>query len=155
MRVLYDPDLLSVARLTAEARRAGAEIGERIGHETFELQELDCPDCAAGIEKAVDQLAMRDEPMGRIVVADIGIAAASALIEIARPRLTGPSADAHKYSRGLVTIIAGQMPGASILAAAGAARGGAGSVRLQAKEIVRGVPAAVVQNGAGPLDRCG
>jgi hydroxyethylthiazole kinase-like uncharacterized protein yjeF len=91
--------------------------------------------------------------MGRIVVADIGIEAESGLAEIARPFLSVPGPDAHKYSRGLVTVIAGNMPGASALAAAGAARGGAGSVRLQAREIVHGVPAAVVQNGAGQCDR--
>lgn len=91
--------------------------------------------------------------MGRIVVADIGIAAAGNLTEIARPSLSVPRPDSHKYSRGLVTIIAGAMPGASALAGAAAARAGAGSVRLQAEEIVRGVPAALIQNGAGPLDR--
>ena len=91
--------------------------------------------------------------MGRIVVADIGIAAEAKLSEIGRPRLSAPGPDAHKYSRGLVTIIAGAMPGASILAAAAAARAGAGSVRLQAEKLVRGAPAAVIQNGAGPLDR--
>ena len=93
--------------------------------------------------------------MGRIVVADIGIAADGNLSEIARPRLSAPGPDAHKYLRGLVTIIAGAMPGASALAAAAAARAGVGSVRLQAEEIVRGVPAAVIQNGADPLDRLG
>ena len=91
--------------------------------------------------------------MGRIVIADIGIAAQSALAEIARPRLASPGPDAHKYSRGLVTIIAGAMPGASALAATAAARAGAGSVRLQAERVLPGVPAAIIQNGAGPRDR--
>jgi hydroxyethylthiazole kinase-like uncharacterized protein yjeF len=91
--------------------------------------------------------------MGRIVIADIGIAASSALCEIARPRFAVPEPDSHKYSRGLVTIIAGAMPGASMLAAAAAARAGAGSVRLQAEGLVEGVPASVIQNGAGPRDR--
>ncbi|HEY0324881.1 MAG TPA: NAD(P)H-hydrate epimerase, partial [Allosphingosinicella sp.] len=91
--------------------------------------------------------------MGRIVVADIGIAADSRLIEVERPRLRSPGPDDHKYTRGLVTIIAGAMPGASILAASAAARAGAGAVRLQAESVVQGVPAAIVQNGKGPLDR--
>ncbi len=91
--------------------------------------------------------------MGRIVVADIGIDPASRLIEVARPRLRSPSPDDHKYTRGLVTIIAGAMPGASMLAAMAAARAGAGAVRLQAESVVVGVPAAIVQNGKGPLDR--
>ncbi len=91
--------------------------------------------------------------IGRIVVCDIGTEANSRLIEIARPRLRRPGPDDHKYTRGLVTIIAGAMPGASMLAAMAAARAGAGAVRLQAESVVLGVPAAIVQNGEGPLDR--
>jgi hydroxyethylthiazole kinase-like uncharacterized protein yjeF len=91
--------------------------------------------------------------MGRIVVADIGIAAASSLIEIPRPRLRAPGPDAHKYSRGLVTLIAGSMPGASALAAAAAALAGAGAVRLQARSLVHNVPASVIQTPGDPLAR--
>ncbi|HYN46275.1 MAG TPA: NAD(P)H-hydrate dehydratase [Allosphingosinicella sp.] len=91
--------------------------------------------------------------MGRIVVADIGIAGTSKLAEIgpAAPREPGP--DDHKYSRGLVTVLAGEMPGASALAAASAMRAGAGVVRLQAREFVHGVPAAVIQSPGDPLHR--
>jgi len=91
--------------------------------------------------------------MGRIVVADIGVAADSRLAQVARPQLRRPGPDDHKYTRGLVTIVAGEMPGASILAATAAARAGAGTVRLQAANVVLGVPAAIVQNGKGQLDR--
>ena len=91
--------------------------------------------------------------MGRIVVADIGIAAASDLVEIARPALAPPGPDDHKYARGLVTIVAGEMPGAAALAAAAAMRAGAGVVRLQARSFVAGVPAAVIQKPGDPLDR--
>jgi ADP-dependent NAD(P)H-hydrate dehydratase / NAD(P)H-hydrate epimerase len=91
--------------------------------------------------------------MGRIVVAEIGIAAASRLHEIARPRLAAPGAASHKYSRGLVAVVAGELPGASALAAAGALRGGAGAVRLQAKALVAGAPAAVIQTPGDPLSR--
>ncbi|MGZ8361318.1 MAG: NAD(P)H-hydrate dehydratase [Allosphingosinicella sp.] len=88
--------------------------------------------------------------MGRIIVADIGIAAQSGLHVVARPRLRAPGPDDHKYSRGYVAVLAGEMPGACALAAAAAARAGAGYVRLFAAEHVRGVPSAVVQSpGAG------
>jgi hydroxyethylthiazole kinase-like uncharacterized protein yjeF len=87
--------------------------------------------------------------MGRIVVADIGIPAASRLHEIGRPRLAAPGPDDHKYRRGYVAILAGDMPGASALAAAAAARAGAGYVRLFAPGIVHGLPSAVVQNPGG------
>jgi hydroxyethylthiazole kinase-like uncharacterized protein yjeF len=91
--------------------------------------------------------------MGRIAIADIGIETASELHEIGQPTLLAPGPDAHKYSRGLVTIVAGGMPGASVLAAEAAARAGAGMVRLQARGFVPGVPAAVVQVRGDPLDQ--
>ena len=50
--------------------------------------------------------------MGRLVVADIGIAADSRLHEIGRPRLRPPGPDDHKYS-GYVAVLAGEMAGAS------------------------------------------
>jgi len=91
--------------------------------------------------------------MGRLVVADIGIAARSDLAEIGRPRLAAPGPDAHKFSRGLVTVIAGGMAGASVLAAEAAARAGAGAVRLQARKLVDDVAAAVIQTPGDPLAR--
>jgi ADP-dependent NAD(P)H-hydrate dehydratase / NAD(P)H-hydrate epimerase len=91
--------------------------------------------------------------MGRIVVADIGIAAASRLTMIGAPESAPPGPDANKYTRGLVTIIAGDMAGASALAASAAMRAGAGVVRLQAREFIPGVPAAVIQRPGDPLGR--
>lgn len=84
--------------------------------------------------------------MGRIVVADIGIAAESALARIERPRLRAPGPDDHKYRRGYVAVLAGGMPGAAALAASAAARSGAGYVRLFAPGGVHGLPSAVVQS---------
>lgn len=91
--------------------------------------------------------------MGRIVVVDIGISAMSDLHEIGRPHLETPGPEAHKFSRGLVTVIAGGMAGASTLAAAAAMRAGAGAVRLQARTLVAGVPAAIIQTPGDPLAR--
>lgn len=68
--------------------------------------------------------------MGRIVVADIGIAARSRLREIARPRLRRPGPDDHKYARGYLVVVGGAMPGAAALAAGAAIRAGAGYVAL-------------------------
>lgn len=91
--------------------------------------------------------------MGRIVVADIGIAAESKLRRAARPRLPAPSPEDHKYSRGYVAVLAGAMPGASALTAAAAARAGAGYVRLVGGQPVANVPAAIVQSAeSAPLD---
>jgi hydroxyethylthiazole kinase-like uncharacterized protein yjeF len=91
--------------------------------------------------------------MGRVALADIGIAAASDLHEIGRPRLPAPDPDSHKFARGLVTVIAGPMAGAGALAAASALRAGAGAVRLQARSPVSGAPAAIIQAPGDPLAR--
>lgn len=68
---------------------------------------------------------------GRIAVADIGLQFAGAMTtEIARPHLPPPGPDDHKYSRGFVAVVAGAMPGASLLAATAAQRAGAGYVMV-------------------------
>ncbi|HEX8308636.1 MAG TPA: NAD(P)H-hydrate dehydratase [Allosphingosinicella sp.] len=88
--------------------------------------------------------------MGRVVVADIGIVVQSSLHEIARPRLTGPGPDDHKYSRGYVAVIGGSMPGAAALTASAALHGGAGFVKLSGAHDMSGVPRAVVQGDPDP-----
>jgi len=87
--------------------------------------------------------------MGRIVVADIGIEAESNLKEIARPRLKAPGPDDHKYSRGYVLVVGGDMPGAAALAASGALKGGAGYVALVGEGAQ--VPNAVVRRPLSAL----
>jgi hydroxyethylthiazole kinase-like uncharacterized protein yjeF len=84
--------------------------------------------------------------MGRIVVADIGLTAESRLREVARPRLSAPGPDDHKYRRGYVAVLAGELPGAAGLAATAALRAGAGYVRLIADAPVAGVAGALVQS---------
>jgi hydroxyethylthiazole kinase-like uncharacterized protein yjeF len=87
--------------------------------------------------------------MGRLVVADIGVAAASRLALIGPPRLPAPGPDDHKYSRGYLLVIGGAMPGAAALAAAAAARSGAGYVALVGDG--GSVPNAVVRRPAAQL----
>jgi ADP-dependent NAD(P)H-hydrate dehydratase / NAD(P)H-hydrate epimerase len=90
--------------------------------------------------------------MGRVVVADIGLAATSRLHQIARPCLSSPGPEDHKYTRGFVASLIGEMPGAGALTAAGALRGGAGYVRIIGASRVEGVPSAVVQS-PGDVER--
>jgi hydroxyethylthiazole kinase-like uncharacterized protein yjeF len=93
--------------------------------------------------------------MGRIAIADIGLAAASLLGEVGRPRLATPGPDDHKYRRGYVLVHGGAMSGAAALTAAAAARSGAGYVRIVADEPVANVPNAVVQTPGRPLGQTG
>jgi hydroxyethylthiazole kinase-like uncharacterized protein yjeF len=53
---------------------------------------------------------------------------------LGKPLLRAPSANAHKYSRGLLGVIGGAMPGAGLLAAKAAMHGGAGYVKLFAEK---------------------
>ncbi|MCW3797440.1 NAD(P)H-hydrate dehydratase [Sphingomonas sp. BN140010] len=89
--------------------------------------------------------------IGRVVLADIGVAAQSPWFEIGRPDLPPLAPDAHKYSRGLVHALAGKMPGAIALAASAAARAGAGYVRVSTSRAIDHLPAAVVQTDTAAL----
>ena len=51
----------------------------------------------------------------------------------------------HKYTAGLVHVLAGKMPGAIALAATAAARAGAGYVRVSTSRVIEGFPPSVVQ----------
>ena len=89
---------------------------------------------------------------GRVAVADIGISAASDWGEIMSPVLPPLDPGAHKYARGLVHALAGQMPGAIALAVAAAARTGAGYVRVSTSRAIDNLPSAVVQTDTAQID---
>ncbi|MEO8724427.1 MAG: NAD(P)H-hydrate dehydratase, partial [Sphingobium sp.] len=89
----------------------------------------------------------------RLVCIDIGIDASQAqLWRLAKPRLAAPVDDAHKYTRGMVAVMAGQMAGASALAANAAAQGGAGYVKLIGAQAIVSVPHAIVRGRMGTLE---
>lgn len=69
--------------------------------------------------------------MGELRLVDIGCGAMEDGGQvIGRPRFHAPSADAHKYRRGLLGVVAGAMPGAAVLAATAAQGAGAGYVKV-------------------------
>ena len=61
-----------------------------------------------------------------------------------RPKLAPPAPDSHKYRRGLLAIVAGDMPGAPLLAAEAAMRSGAGYVKLLSRHSHPDAPAELV-----------
>jgi len=88
--------------------------------------------------------------MGDLRFVGIGCAdVPGAARRIVRPRLSAPPADAHKYRRGLLAVVAGRMPGAALLAARAAQGAGAGYVKLFA-DAAAGAPADLVVE-TGPL----
>ncbi len=79
--------------------------------------------------------------MGNCKLIDIGIDAVEGAAHLTQgPKLSAPSPDAHKYTRGLVAVVGGAMPGASIMASMAAMRGGAGYVKLLASKAIGDVP---------------
>ena len=74
---------------------------------------------AAGLEKC-----------GHVLLADIGIPVDTPWRTAGRPKLSAPGPHDHKYSRGMVAVVEGAMPGAARLSAGAALAGGAGYVTL-------------------------
>jgi hydroxyethylthiazole kinase-like uncharacterized protein yjeF len=87
--------------------------------------------------------------MGQMRLVPIGIAGVEGAAQlVTRPRTTAPSAESHKYLRGLLGIVMGTMPGASLLAATAAQHSGAGYVKLLARDTYPRTPADVVTETA-------
>lgn len=85
--------------------------------------------------------------MGERRLVPIGIGGpATAATLLHRPLLAAPARDAHKYTRGLVLVVAGGMPGAAQLACDGALRAGAGAVRLSGASPSARQPDVVLKN---------
>jgi hydroxyethylthiazole kinase-like uncharacterized protein yjeF len=100
---------------------------------------------ALGSWKLAHFLMPARDAMGELRCVDIGIEqVAGASFVFPRPRLSAPPADAHKYKRGLAGVVAGRMPGAALLAAEAAMRGGAGYVKLLSPHAHPLAPAALV-----------
>ncbi|GAB4275679.1 MAG: heavy metal translocating P-type ATPase [Coriobacteriia bacterium] len=51
--VTYDPEVIDVELLVEAAERAGVAVASQLEHTAYAISGLDCPDCAAGIEKTV------------------------------------------------------------------------------------------------------
>lgn len=80
---------------------------------------------------------------------DIGIGPVEGAARLmSAPNIAAPDPLAYKYSRGLCSIIGGAMPGAGLLSAMAALRGGAGYVKLLAKKAPRNTPAELVVDTA-------
>ena len=107
-----------------------ADLGQPLGP--------DLPPCALtialGAWKFAHFLMPAAATMGALRLVDIGIGPIEgAARAIDRPQFTAPGPQAHKYTRGLLGVVAGVMPGAALLAAQAAQGAGAGYVRLYAE----------------------
>ena len=72
--------------------------------------------------------------MGALRLVGIGVEPVPGPASVVRlPALAAPAANAHKYLRGLLGVVAGAMPGAAMLACTSAQGAGAGYVRFMAE----------------------
>ena len=99
---------------------------------------------ALGAAKPAHLLQPAAESCGTVRILDIGVPVQSNAITLGTPYLAGVSPQSHKYSRGMVAVIGGEMPGAAELAAEAALRTGAGYVLLLAEGGVQ-APHAIVR----------
>ncbi|URW76470.1 NAD(P)H-hydrate dehydratase [Sphingomonas donggukensis] len=143
------PLAADVARALARLRRGAAitiAIDLPSGIATDDGSDLE----AAGADVTVALAALKPGHVlgdgagasGHVLLADIGVPVASHWHTLARPSLEPPPRDAHKFTRGMVAVLGGAMPGASRLAARAAMAAGAGYVVLAGED--RGGPDALV-----------
>jgi len=125
------------------ASDTGDALNERLPHFDVTL--------VLGAWKFAHCLAHSRTFMGRMRLIEIGIASVElAARRVLQPSLSAPDSNAHKYSRGQCAVIAGEMPGAALLASTAAMRAGAGYVKLLGAQPA-GAPAGLVCE-AGALD---
>jgi hydroxyethylthiazole kinase-like uncharacterized protein yjeF len=77
---------------------------------------------ALGALKPAHLLQPAAQLCGIVRVADIGVPVASSAEILSRPHFNEPGPEIHKYRRGLVGIMGGEMPGAAALSAEAATR---------------------------------
>jgi len=134
-----EPDLLALlCALMAGARQSIAiDVPSGIDSDSGAVLNEDLPPFALTLALGAWKPAHFAMPgcarMGALRLVDIGCAAVPGAARVLpRPVFAAPAADAHKYRRGLATIVGGAMPGAALLAAGAARHAGAGYVRLAA-----------------------
>ncbi|MFM5915308.1 MAG: NAD(P)H-hydrate dehydratase [Chakrabartia godavariana] len=143
-----DPDLVATLRRLRAAARMVIAADVPSGVETDSGADLGAVAADVTVALAALKPAHLLQPAaslcGHVMVADIGIVAEAPRRVISRPQLVAPTAIDHKYTRGLVTIVSGEMKGAARLVATAAARSGAGYVVLAGDEDGDGTPLSIV-----------
>ena len=152
-RGLSSADLALLTRLAgAHGRRVAVDVPSGVDCDTggdfgADLPEYDLT-IALGAWKFAHWLMPACALMGALRLVDIGVAeVAGAACVVARPWLSAPAADAHKYRRGLLCVVAGAMPGAAVLACVAAQGAGAGYVKLVGADVAA-VPLDIVVDAA-------
>ncbi|HQS96719.1 MAG: bifunctional ADP-dependent NAD(P)H-hydrate dehydratase/NAD(P)H-hydrate epimerase [Novosphingobium sp. 17-62-19] len=152
-RVLPEDLAALLDRLAAGHRhRIATDVPSGIESDSGRPLNEGLPDCSVTIALGAWKHAHFAMPacasMGALRLVDIGVSAVPGAARVlAKPALMAPAADSHKYRRGMLGILGGEMPGAALLAATAALRAGAGYVKLAAQAAQSGVPAELVVTG--------
>jgi hydroxyethylthiazole kinase-like uncharacterized protein yjeF len=85
---------------------------------------------ALGALKPAHLVGLAAGDCGHVLLANIGVPVHTAAATVTAPMLEALPGGAQKFSRGMVAVVGGAMPGASLLAATAAMHGGAGYVVL-------------------------
>ncbi len=157
-RPLSDLDLDLLTGLAAGHRRrvaldlpsgVEADRGDDFGQD---LPQYDLT-IALGAWKRAHGLMPAAGRMGTLKLVEIGcdpVAGAGHMLE--GISIAPPASGAHKYTRGLLGVVAGAMPGAALMAARAAGGAGAGYVRLLTEDALPAPADLVVQGLAGLED---
>jgi hydroxyethylthiazole kinase-like uncharacterized protein yjeF len=90
--------------------------------------------------------------MGQLLLAPIDLPMqADAAIRLARPRMEPPEYAAHKYSRGMLAVVGGKMPGAALMASRAAMHAGPGYVKLVSDHAARVSHDLVLESDLDPV----
>ena len=145
------PDTLDLLRRLANSHHHRVAIDLPSGVESDSGRPLNegLPDyvltLALGAWKFAHWTMPASSAMGARHLVPIGVGEMpEAALLLGRPKLAAPAADAYKYTRGLLAVVAGAMPGAALLASEAAMRGGAGYVKLAAHTVPAGAPPELV-----------
>lgn len=142
---------LCAAAIVRAACDVPSGVDSDTGEELSDVPSFDLM-VTSGALKPAHRLFPAIEKCGRVVLADIGIEAATDWHEIPPPRVPRLEPGLHKYTRGLVHALAGKMPGAIALAAKAAALTGAGYVRVSTSKSIDGLPASIVQTDTAEVN---
>lgn len=154
-RPLGEDDLALLTRLAASHRlRIAIDLPSGVQSDTGMLLNEGLPEydltVALGAWKFAHFLMPASAKARAVRLVPIGVGCVEgAATMVARPVIGAPGASAHKYTRGLLAVVGGRMPGAAILAASAAQGAGAGYVKLFA-DSKRNCPADLVVD-TGPL----
>ncbi len=135
-RALAGHDFAVLSRLAASHRaRVAVDLPSGIASDSGAALNAGLPDyqltLALGAWKQAHFLMPGAGLMGALRLVEIGMGPVTgAAWVISRPQFSAPAIDAHKYRRGLLGVVSGDMPGAALLAAQAAQGAGAGYVKL-------------------------